>query len=440
MNKWFISEDDLDESYPTFYKTTNKRNSMNWLIPENELEREQRKILDAVITENSNMYIEGFPGSGKTILLLYAAKKLKDRDPSAKILFVEFTHALIKMIEAAIQQLPYHDIKVVTYYDYYDNISAYNSYEYILCDEVQDVPKMVIERMKSNAKRIIVAGDPNQSIYENEPRWGLPPCKKEELISLLQPLFYSVPPPPYSLLPSFSLTVIHRLSKFVMEAVDKFIPEMKILNGKVSMMKTNPKIRIWKGWGQPQEVSAIIEDAKSYLQVGDSIGILLPTHSKIQKFANLVLSSEGKAKWELVKRYDKPDYEKLNEHFDTNGIPMQYVANGFGDFATDKQKITLITYHSSKGLDFDRVYLPFCNHVDEYSKYGCYDKTLFMVAMTRSRGDLVISYTGELNHLVSPFKDDCTYRDLNAISNNSELDISETESVNKNNDDDLFGW
>ena len=46
---------------------------MNWLVPENELDREQRKFLNEFINRNDNELIIGFPGSGKTMLLYYAA-------------------------------------------------------------------------------------------------------------------------------------------------------------------------------------------------------------------------------------------------------------------------------------------------------------------------------------------------------------------------------
>ena len=91
---------------------------MNWLIPENELDREQRNFLNEFINRSDNELIIGFPGSGKTMLLYYAALKIREKNPGAKIIFVEFTHALINMIEAALQQMHINDIKVVTQYEF----------------------------------------------------------------------------------------------------------------------------------------------------------------------------------------------------------------------------------------------------------------------------------------------------------------------------------
>ena len=79
---------------------------MKWLIPENELDPQQREFRAELLSDNlSNKFIEGFPGSGKTILLLYAVKWLKEKNSDVKIVFIEFTHALIDMLKAALKEM-----------------------------------------------------------------------------------------------------------------------------------------------------------------------------------------------------------------------------------------------------------------------------------------------------------------------------------------------
>ena len=41
------------------------------------------------------------------------------------------------------------------------------TYDYIFCDEVQDLPADVIAEMKRRSNTLILAGDPHQSIYDN---------------------------------------------------------------------------------------------------------------------------------------------------------------------------------------------------------------------------------------------------------------------------------
>ena len=45
---------------------------MKWLPAENELGREQRVFLNKVMNTERNESVAGFPGSGKTVVLLYA--------------------------------------------------------------------------------------------------------------------------------------------------------------------------------------------------------------------------------------------------------------------------------------------------------------------------------------------------------------------------------
>lgn len=423
---------------------------MKWLVPENELDREQREFLKNLVVRTSNEQILGFPGSGKTILLLYAVKTLKKHNHDAEIIFVEFTHALIKMIEAALAELQYTKIKVVTYIDFMRNPDYDKNFDYILCDEVQDIPERVISRMKRRGKRVLIAGDRSQSIYDEDPCWREAPCSQEGIDNLISPS-------------QISLSIIHRLSKFIINAVDNFLPNMKITSGRFSMVKSHPKIRLWKGTSELQEVEAIYNDAMDYVNEGYSIGILLPSHKKIKRFANLFLQVSDNPEWEEVKnRYNKPDYNYLNKHFEECELPIQYVANGYGNFSQNEQKITLITYHSSKGLDFDRVYLPFCTETrwqtvdldglfdddgeqtDESIKGNTIDKdaVLFMVAMTRSRGDLVITFNGPLNRYVETFKQDCTYRDLDKDNTPDIPGLwpNDKPDGTSSNGGDIFGW
>jgi ATP-dependent exoDNAse (exonuclease V) beta subunit len=61
--------------------------------------------------------------------------------------------------------------------------------------------------------------------------------------------------------------------------------------------------------------------------------------------------------------WGKPDYGDLNRHFKSNGIKLQFIGSGYGSLSDAEQnkEAILMTYHSSKGLDFDNVFLPFLN-------------------------------------------------------------------------------
>ena len=134
---------------------------------------------------------------------------------------------------------------------------------------------------------------------------------------------------------------------------------------------------------------------------------------------NLVLSAKGKQQWNETKnQWGKPDYGSLNRHFKTNGIKLQFIGSGYGalkDAERNKEAI-LMTYHSSKGLDFDNVFLPFLNtHFSIRSNAA----TLFMVAMTRSKMNLFITYSGYLHDYVKKFESSCQRVSLNENQTNS---------------------
>ena len=202
-------------------------------------------------------------------------------------------------------------------------------------------------------------------------------------------------------------------------------------------------IRLWKAKNQQQEVSAIMKEAKDTLRLTDSVAVLLPSHSKITSFADKALSDAGKDCWKWT--YDEHgnlDYNNMNDYLEACGIPLRYVGNGFGNFLSEKSVITLMTYHGSKGLDFDKVFLPFCNHIDNDTKQVDNDKKVFLVGLTRSRGDLIISFSKKLNRFVSKFAESCTHKDL-ATDGTPMLFDAPAKPLSKGRrvtTAELFGW
>ena len=78
---------------------------MSWIIPENKLDEQQRDFVDNVDINQRNVWIKGFPGSGKSVLLAYTIKKIKRNNPNASVIMVVFTHSLITMFEAAFKEM-----------------------------------------------------------------------------------------------------------------------------------------------------------------------------------------------------------------------------------------------------------------------------------------------------------------------------------------------
>jgi superfamily I DNA/RNA helicase len=363
----------------------------NWIVPYNKLDDQQKDFVDNVDFNQKNVWIKGFPGSGKSVLLAHTIAKIKRESPSASMDLVVFTRSLIAMFKAAFQEMRIN-VHIETYFEFRKSSQRY---DYILSDEVQDLTPSILREMNSRAKHVIVGGDENQSIFDSDPLSGERTVSSSEIDSLLNSR-------------DFSLNMIHRLSSAIIDVVQKFLPRMNIFAAKRDMTKISTDVRICEGNNSSEEAKYIMREAQKAINVGETSAVLIPSTKAILQFVKTVLINEGKEPWNTqLNRWGKPDYNLMNEHLSTNGISLQLVGNGYGTFAENSRKITIMTYHSSKGLDFDNVFLPGLNNSLFINSDETLSKTLFMVAMTRSRNNLYLTYYGYASPYLSNFMRDC---------------------------------
>lgn len=372
---------------------------MAWIIPENKLDAQQRDFLDKVDVNRRNIWIKGFAGSGKSVLLAYTVKKIKSKSSNASILVIVFTKSLVEMFKAAFSEMGLN-VSIDTYYGF---MKSSNRYDYILCDEVQDLVPRVIREMGSRSSHVIVAGDSNQSIYECDPQWKEVTVSPSEIGNLLNA-------------DSFELGIIHRLSRSIIDAVQRFLPRMNIFSSKRDMTKSDTQIRLCEAPSESKEVSYIMEQATKAVNQGYTTAILIPSAQKIINFVNQALTNAGKPEWvEQTNNWNKIDFGAMNTHLRNNGIKMQYVGNGYGSFSETDHRIIIMTFHSSKGLDFDNVFIPYANSSMYINSNDSLSKTLFMVAMTRTRENLYITYYGYPSDYLEAFKSNCSHIDIQSI-------------------------
>ncbi len=377
---------------------------MAWMIREDQLDPDQREFVNVESKKSGNIWVKGFAGSGKSVLLIHSLKNIIQKEPNAKVAVVVYTHSLIDMFKTGMQELNLSSsIPVMTYIEFVDKNKE--KFDYIFCDEVQDLPAKVLYAMNNRARKVIVAGDSNQSIYDTDPRWQEPVVNPNQVGDIINAR-------------AFSLNMIHRLTRSIINAVQKILPSMNIWGAKRDLTKQDVNIRLCEASSEQEEVKYIYQEALKGANVGDTSVILFPTTNSITKFANLVLSANGKLQWnEKKNQYGKPDYGDLNRHFKSNGIKLQFIGSGYGALknAEQNKEAILMTYHSSKGLDFDNVFLPFLN--THFYLHPSNAETLFMVAMTRSRKNLYLTYFGYTHDLVDKFKSECTEISISDILN-----------------------
>lgn len=371
------------------------------LPSENKLDDQQRDFIENVDINQRNVWIKGFPGSGKSVLLAYTMKKIKKKDPNAKVAVVVFTHSLIAMFKAAFSEMGV-SANIMTYYEFMDGSS---NYDYVLSDEIQDMTVRVLSTMNSRAKHVIVAGDEHQSIYDDDPKYREPTVTPSQISSLLN-------------CRDFELGIIHRLSSSIIAAVEKFMPNMNIFTARRDMTKRTTQIRLCTANSAAEEAKYIMKEAQRAVNIGDTAAILIPSRKKILDFFQMVLYALGKSQWSVqLTRWGEVDYNKLNSYLKSNGVKLQYVGNGYGTFIESDGRICVMTYHSSKGLDFDNVFLPGLSRSLYINSSEKLSRTLFMVAMTRSRNNLYLTHSGSKSAYLSNFAGDCSKINIHDVLN-----------------------
>ena len=137
-------------------------------VPISKLDTEQSNFLDKCLFSGKNYWISGFPGSGKSTILEHCVRLIKADKPKASILVVVFTRSLIEMFRAAFKEMDLQNVNIVTMYEF---MRSSRKYDYILCDEVQDLTTRIIEELRRRSSVLITAGDENQSIFQIDPTY-----------------------------------------------------------------------------------------------------------------------------------------------------------------------------------------------------------------------------------------------------------------------------
>lgn len=206
------------------------------------------------------------------------------------------------------------------------------------------------------------------------------------------------------------------------------MPKLNIFSAKRDMTKKDVQIRLYDAQQDKSEIEYIMSQAIEQVNRNNSSVILFPTANSVVNFCDQVLEMNNKPKWPRMNdQYYRPYFKKLNEYLSEKGIPLEYVGNGYGSLdSVDKEKhITMMTYYSAKGLDFENVFIPFANEGLFIHDNPEKALTLFMVAMTRSKNNLYITYRGKPLQYVSSFSEErsiCT-KIKKIISNEMEIDF-----------------
>ncbi len=319
----------------------------SFYIKESELDDYQVKVIQR--RTDRSFIVRGCAGSGKSILALWKVKQIQEQNMGS-FYFILFTRTLKQYMQDAIDFIGLRSDRVTYFWHWKHRLGA-PAADYIVVDEAQDFTKEDIELFKSRAKRaLILYGDSAQQIYKfRNPQ----PISMEEIAVITG-------------YPSEQLVFNHRLPKKIARLAERISDVDDELELRCKIEGTElPKILEYPNL--QAQFDAIIEIIRN--RQFEDVGILFRSNDEV----------------EAAKRY-----------FENRGMKVEakYHQSMDLDFTNDLPK--LMTYHSSKGLQFEAVFIPNCTVSDEDSRVPLY------VAVTRSYQSLFIMHSGDL----SPFFDD----------------------------------
>ena len=353
---------------------------MRWMVP--KLHQTQEFVLEEILEYRRVPLVNGFAGSGKSIVAVHLCKEFRTREPSAKIALITYTRALKEMLQVGLDSLSKKEIVVTTHTDL---IRTGVHYDIIVLDEVQDIPLVDIRRIQAMCGRLFLFGDFDQSIYPDGV--SINDLRQEMQLRKLR------------LRKNFRLTEkVRRVAKFV-------LPDAKLVAGD-TFIRADPDIKraVFTDYGD--EAIWVYGDAADRARPDYPSGILLTTHNRIYRFAKLVAERS-----ELPDDPPKPEknggrrnYDVFNAFWEEKGYSLRFLGSGSGVLADSRDQpiVYLMTYHSAKGLDFRNVYLPFAVPGMNLDPLRTGDETLerrlMFVAVTRTRENLFITHTGAHAH------------------------------------------
>lgn len=325
----------------------------SFYVKDSELDDYQVKIINKR-TDNS-FIVKGCAGSGKSILALWKAKQIQN-EGKGSWLFVVFTKALKQYMSDGIEQIELNINNVDNYHKCFfwsrDNGSFKKGdwkkgvFDYVIVDEAQDFSKDDILLFKSKAKKaLLLYGDSAQQLYNF--------FEDKETISMEE----------IGTITGFQMEQLvfnHRLPKKIARVAQFVNIERDDLEDRCRNEGIEkPKILSYNSFQNQLDAIAEIIKNRNFVDVG----ILLRNNSDV-KFAESYLKGKG------------INVEaKVNDSIDLN-------------FNSDNPKI--MTYHSSKGLQFEAVFLPECKSSDNDDRNPLY------VAITRTYQSLYIMHSGNL--------------------------------------------
>jgi len=337
----------------------------SFYVNDSELDDFQIKVINK--RTDDSFIVKGCAGSGKSILALWKAKQIQN-EGRGTYQFIVFTKALMQYMSDGIRQVGINSNNV-DYHWYWKNRKGCPSADYIIVDEAQDFSEEDILKFKSKAKKaLLLYGDSAQQLYTF--------LEDKHTISMEE----------VSVKTGYQteqLVFNHRLPKKVARLAEYISSTNDDLEGRCKNEgEEKPKILRYNSFeAQLDAISEIISNRNL-----EDVGIFF--------------------------RYNN-DVERAYEYFKDKGINVEAKFGRTIDLNFNSDNPKLMTYHSSKGLQFEAVFLPEC-----YSSNND-DRNPLYVALTRTYQALYVMHSGNLSSFFDAVPKDLY--DTSIIKANTDL-------------------
>lgn len=321
---------------------------------------------------NSHMVVKGKAGTGKSLIALH---KLGRVAPVKKAVLIVYTKSLKQYFKDGFQALGIDEKTVFHYQDWIPQ-----EVDYIFVDECQDFNGAQIQQFKDNAELCFLFGDSEQSIYG----W------RDGGVQSVEESAKMLGVTPIELFKNYRLSKQNaRLAEYVGQVSD-IVSHCE---------KEGPKPRLFTGANYDQQLDDMIRIIRNNNLT--RVGILVPMNT--MDSANKSYDTTGHISVQYVKNY-----------LDSHGMPCEAKMSDDSsdvmelDFKSPQPKI--LTWSSAKGLQFNDVFIPFCENAYEEQRR----ETLY-VAITRGWSRLYIGYSGAINTTFLPAADSDYYEQIEQI-------------------------
>lgn len=341
----------------------------DWLIDESQMDHIQIKIVNA--KSDIPLIVRGCAGSGKSVIALWKAKDIQ-RKNSGSYLFVTFTRTLTGYLSDGIKAIGLEGRHVCSLNrcfswkkvgDKYQMLGwRLPDYDFIIVDEAQDISEEALIEMQKHAKVLLLYGDSGQQIYRNKHALTMEEIKKVTNYEMMDLIFnYRLPVP----IASFVDSVMGSGAKLATHCRNTEGEKPYVINAGSIGTQTDKLISIVKTKGL-SDVGIFVAKSDMVPAVHDLL--------EARNFQHLVLVRESE-----------------------------------GIFANENQQPVLMTFHRSKGLQFESVFI--VGYSDELLLNDFWVNPLY-VAMTRSYNSLYILHDDSADELLSRVAENQYLKDL----------------------------